>query len=96
MNDDDAIRDELARHLVEAFVHLHAETVGPAGLTDHEVFERIAPAVHLLDEARVQIVVRATAEHGVAFGAWVKGILERFAETEPPVSLERPRREEKE
>ncbi len=44
MNDDndDAVRDELARHLVEALAHLHAEATEAGGLSDHEVLARLA------------------------------------------------------
>ncbi len=96
MSDDEQVREELVGHLVEAFLHLYAEAVGTPGLTDHEVLERLAPVVGLLEADRPRIEACATSEHGAIFGAWVARLLGRFSTTEPPLSLERPRRSEKE
>ncbi len=96
MNDDDAIRDELARHLIEALAHLHAEATGAGGLSDHEVLARLAPVTELLEQERARVAARAEKDHGPVFAAWVKGVLDRFDATVPPISLERARREEKE
>ena len=97
MNDDnDAIRDEFARHLVEALAHLYAEVTGAGGLSDHEVLARLAPVTELLEQERARVAARALKEHGAVFAAWVKAVLDRFDATVPPISLERGRREEKE
>jgi hypothetical protein len=96
MNDEDVVRDELARHLVEALAHLHAEAAAPAGLSDHDVLARLAPLAGLLKQVRVRVVARAQEQHGALFAAWVKALLDRFEATVPPISLERARRDEKE
>ncbi len=92
--DDENLREELAGQLVEVLVHLRAEAAAeePA-VRDAFVNERYAPIRYLFDEAaRGRVLERAEAEHGAEFAAWTDQLMKRFDATEPPLSMERPKR----
>jgi hypothetical protein len=92
--DDQDVREELAGQLVEALMHLRAEADAeePAA-REAFVNERYAPIRYLFDEAaRGRVLERAEVEHGAEFAAWTAQLMKRFDATEPPLSMERPKR----
>lgn len=89
MNDE----DELAGQLVEALMQLRAEAAAEdSSVRAAFVNERFAPIRYLFDEERARVLERAKTEHGAEFAAWAEDVMKRFEATEPPLSIERPKR----
>ena len=78
-SDDDKIRDELARHFVDALAALYAQVWDASvHLDEREVLERLAPIVHLVDEERARVLANVAERGDAAFAVWVSDVLDRF------------------